>query len=220
MPPDPDTLTRHAVGGRGVLAALALGLALITAGAVGLVLTRGGPVGGPPLALVPAPDGPAASVPRPGTGGLVAPPVRLTIPAIGVRTRLIRLGLTQAGALQVPSSYRIAGWYDRGPRPGATGPAIIAGHIDSVAGPGVFYRLASLHRGDRAYVRRADGSLVVFRVTAVRLYRKDRFPTAAVYGPAAGPQLRLITCGGTFDAALRSYESNVVVYAVAAGNVS
>ena len=220
MPPDPDTLTRHAVGGRGVLAALALGLALITAGAVGLVLTRGGPVGGPPLALVPAPDGPAASVPRPGTGGLVAPPVRLTIPAIGVRTRLIRLGLTRAGALQVPSSYQIAGWYDRSPRPGTTGSAIIAGHIDSVAGPGVFYRLASLRRGDRAYVRRADGSLVVFRVTAVRLYRKDRFPTAAVYGPAAGPQLRLITCGGTFDAALRSYESNVVVYAVAAGNVS
>ena len=213
-------MTRHAVGGRGVLAALALGLALITAGAVGLVLTRGGPVGGPPLALVPAPDGPAASVPRPGTGGLAAPPVRLTIPAIGVRTRLIRLGLTRAGALQVPSSYQIAGWYDRSPRPGATGSAIIAGHIDSVAGPGVFYRLASLHRGDRAYVRRADGSLVMFRVTAVRLYRKDRFPTAAVYGPAAGPQLRLITCGGTFDAALRSYESNVVVYAVAAGNVS
>jgi len=213
-------VTRHAVGGRGVLAALALGLALITAGTVGLVLTRGGPVGGPPLARVPAPDGPAASVPWPGTGGLAAPPVRLTIPAIGVRTALIRLGFTRAGALQVPSSYQVAGWYDRSPRPGATGAAIIAGHIDSVAGPGVFYRLASLRRGDRAYVRRADGSLVVFRVTAVRLYRKDRFPTAAVYGPAAGPQLRLITCGGIFDPALRSYESNVVVYAVAAGNVS
>jgi len=213
-------VTRHAVGGRGVLAALALGLALITAGAVGLVLTRGGPVGGPPLPRVAAPAGPAASGPWPGTGGLAAPPVRLTIPAIGVRTALIRLGLTRAGALQVPSSYQVAGWYDRSPRPGATGAAIIAGHIDSVAGPGVFYRVASLRRGDRAYVRRADGSLVVFRVTAVRLYRKDRFPTAAVYGPAAGPQLRLITCGGTFDPALRSYESNVVVYAVAAGDVS
>jgi len=108
----------------------------------------------------------------------------------------------------------------RAGRPGATGSAIIAGHIDSYRGPGVFFRLASLHRGDRAYVRRADGSLVVFRVTAVRLYRKDRFPTAAVYGPAAGPQLRLITCGGTFDPAVRSYESNVVVYAVAAGKVA
>jgi len=213
-------VTRHAVGGRGVLAALALGLALTAAGTTGLVLTRGGPVGTPALARVPAPDGPAASVPWPTAAGPVAPPVRLTIPAIGVRTRLIRLGLTRAGTLQVPSGYQVAGWYDRSPRPGATGSAIIAGHIDSVAGPGVFFRLASLRRGDRAYVRRADGSLVVFRVTAVRLYRKDRFPTAAVYGAAAGPQLRLITCGGTFDPALRSYLSNVVVYAVAAAKIS
>ena len=213
-------MTRHAVGGRGALAALALGLALIAAGSAGLVLTRGGPVAGPPLARVPAPDGPAARVPWPGTAAPVALPVRLTIPAIGVRTRLIRLGLTRSGALQVPASYQVAGWYGGSPRPGATGSAIIAGHIDSVAGPGVFFRLASLRRGDRAYVRRADGSLVVFRVTAVRLYHKDRFPTAAVYGPAAGPQLRLITCGGTFDPALRSYLSNVVVYAVAAGMLS
>ncbi len=213
-------MTRHAVGGRGVLAALALGLALIAAGGVGLVLTRGGPVAGPPLARVPAPDGTAASVPWPAAAGQVAAPVRLTIPAIGVRTRLIRLGLTNAGTLQVPASYQIAGWYDRSPRPGATGSAIIAGHIDSYRGPGVFFRLAGLHRGDRAYVRRADGSLVVFRVTAVRLYRKDHFPTASVYGPAAGPQLRLISCGGTFDPTLRSYESNVVVYAVAAGKVA
>jgi len=213
-------MTRHAVGGRGVFAALALGLALIAAGIVGLVLTRGGPVTGPPLVREPAPDGPAASVPWPAAAGPVAAPVRLTIPAIGVRTRLVRLGLTRAGTLQVPASYQVAGWYDRSPPPGATGSAIIAGHIDSVAGPGVFFRLASVHRGDRAYVRRADGSLVVFRVTAVRFYRKDRFPTAIVYGPAAGPQLRLITCGGTFDPALRSYESNVVVYAVAAGKVA
>jgi sortase (surface protein transpeptidase) len=149
--------------------------------------------------------------------GRTALPVELTIPAIGVRTRLIRLGLTPGGSLQVPTSTTVAGWYDGSPRPGMTGPSIIAGHIDSVAGPAVFFRLASLRPGDRAYVRRADATLAVFRVIAVRSYRKDRFPTAAVYGPAAGPQLRLITCGGIFGPALRSYLSNVVVYAAAAG---
>jgi sortase (surface protein transpeptidase) len=95
-----------------------------------------------------------------------------------------------------------------------TGPAIIAGHIDSVSGPAVFYRLSSLRPGDRTYVRRADGTLAVFRVTAIRLYPKDRFPTSAVYGSASGPELRLITCGGTFDPATHSDLSNVVVYAV------
>ena len=106
-----------------------------------------------------------------------------------------------------------------------TDPAGLVSQLEGARGtkldPVILVRVRrSLHRGDRAFVRRTDGSLVVFRVTAVRLYRKDRFPTAAVYGPAAGPQLRLITCGGMFDPTVRSYESNVVVYAVAAGKVA
>jgi Sortase domain len=80
----------------------------------------------------------------PAAAGRTALPVELTIPAIGVRTRLIRLGLTPAGSLQVPASTTVAGWYDGSPRPGMTGSSIIAGHIDSVAGPAVFFRLASL----------------------------------------------------------------------------
>ena len=139
----------------------------------------------------------------------------LTIPSIGVSTPLIRLGLTSSGTLQVPDRFDVAGWYDRSPRPGATGPAVIAGHIDSVRGPAVFYRLGLLHAGDRVYVRRADGTEAVFQVTGVGLYPKDRFPTAAVYGATPGPELRLITCGGAFDWTRHSYLSNVVVYAAA-----
>jgi Sortase domain len=198
------------------LAMLAAGLATIATGAAGLALTRAsGSAARPAAASVPAPDGPAARIPWPSAATPVPRPVELTVPAIGVRTRLVRLGLTPSGALQVPAAVHVAGWYDHGPRPGAPGPAIIAGHVDSVSGPGVFYQLSSLHPGDRAYVRRSDGTLAVFRVTAVLTYRKTRFPTTAVYGPAYGPQLRLITCGGTFDYARRSYLSNVVVYAVA-----
>ena len=196
---------------------IASGLAVIVAGVAGLALSRGGGTApAPAAARIPAPEGAAAALPWPGTRDQVARPVRLIIPAIGVRTRLIRLGLTAAGTLQVPASTTVAGWYDRSPRPGATGSAIIAGHIDSVTGPAVFFRLRSLRPGDRAYVRRADGSLAVFRVTAVRTFLKARFPTAAVYGPAPVPQLRLITCGGTFDVQTGHYLSNIVVYATMA----
>jgi LPXTG-site transpeptidase (sortase) family protein len=111
----------------------------------------------------------------------------------------------------------VAGWYTGSPRPGAVGSAVIAGHIDSKAGPGVFFRLSSLRPGDRVYVRRADGTLTAFRVTAVHAYPKDSFPTAAVYGATPDSELRLVTCGGTFDYATGSYLSNTVVYAVAAG---
>jgi sortase (surface protein transpeptidase) len=115
----------------------------------------------------------------------------------------------------VPDSTSVAGWYTGSSRPGAVGPAVIVGHIDSRVGPGVFYRLAGLRRGDRVYVRRADGTLAAFRVTSVSTYPKDAFPTQAVYGPTPDAELRLITCGGAFDPSTGSYLSNVVVYAVA-----
>jgi len=200
-------------------AALAAGLVAVGGGLAGLLLTQHhGPAAVRQAAAVivalPTPTGPIAA-PPPSDLRPVAAPVSLTIPAIGVGTRLIRLGLLPDGAMQVPSSTSIAGWYTGGPRPGAVGPAVIVGHIDSRTGPGVFYRLAGLRRGDRVYVRRADGTLALFRVTSVRTYLKDHFPTQAVYGPVPDAELRLITCGGAFDPALGSYLSNVVVFAIA-----
>jgi len=169
------------------------------------------PLGVPPL--VPVPAGHWAAAP-PAKATTVARPTGLVIPVIGVRTRLIRLGLTASGALQVPASTAVAGWYTGSPRPGAIGAAVIAGHIDSYLGPGVFFRLRELRPGDLIYVQRAHASLAVFRVTGVRTFLKTRFPTAAVYGPVPDAQLRLITCGGTFDPATGHYLSNVIVFAV------
>jgi len=144
-------------------------------------------------------------------------PVSLVIPAIGISTSLIQLGLTASGQLQVPASTAVAGWYTGSPRPGATGAAVIAGHIDSYQGPGVFFRLRLMRPGQRVYVRRADGSVAVFQVTAVHTYLKSQFPTDGVYGATPNSQLRLITCGGTFDPATGHYLSNVIVYATLVG---
>lgn len=195
--------------------ALAIGVIAAAGGGAGLALTRH-PVAAEwaSAAVLPAPIGPIAAVPQSDTQEDIPLPVALTIPAIGVQTSMVDLGVTATGALQVPSSTSVAGWYTGSPRPGAIGSAVIAGHIDSYLGPGVFFELSRLRPGDRVYVRRADGTLVVFRVTAVRSYVKDHFPTQAVYGPTPDAELRLLTCGGTFDPASRSYLSNTVVYAV------
>jgi len=106
----------------------------------------------------------------------------------------------------------VAGWYTGSPRPGEIGSSIIVGHIDSYLGPGIFYRLRDLHPGNEIYVRQADGRSAVFRVTAVHQYPKAHFPTAAVYGAVPDAELRLITCGGTFDYTTHSYLANIVVY--------
>ena len=206
--------------------AFAAGLMMIAVGTVGLLLTRHPtpamrplPAGVDALSAPPGPIvAPQPTQPqRPGRPAPVARPVSLTIPLIGVKTQLITLGRTAGGTLQVPSSTTVAGWYTMSPRPGAIGPAIIVGHVDSLTGPGVFYRLSELRVGDRVYVRRADGTMVGFRVTAVKTYLKDEFPTEAVYGPVPDAELRLITCGGAFDAATGHYLSNVIVYATEVG---
>ena len=197
-------------------ASLAAGLVLICGAAGGLAWASetGQPAtsAGRTPPFVPVPHGRLAAAPSAGAE-TVAVPISLAIPAIGVQTSLVRLGLTAAGALQVPTSTRVAGWYTGGPLPGQTGAAVIAGHVDSRTGPAVFFRLRLLRPGELVYVRRADGSLAVFRVSVVREYAKSHFPTAAVYGPVPDAQLRLITCGGTFAQATGHYLSNVIVSA-------
>lgn len=143
----------------------------------------------------------------------IAKPEWLVIPAIGVFTNLVRLGLIAPGTLQVPPTAAVAGWYTGSPRPGQIGSSIIAGHVDSRLGPGVFYRLSQMRRGEYVYVIRANHTVAVFEVTSLRAYAKSSFPAKAVYGPVPDAELRLITCGGTFDFATGSYLSNIVVYA-------
>lgn len=195
----------------------AAGLVVIVGGTAGLLLTRHSTPALRPVAAgvaaLPVPTGPIVAPPQSAPAAPVASPVSLTIPLIGVKTSLITLGLAQGGAMQVPSSTTVAGWYTGSPRPGSIGSAIIVGHIDSVSGPGVFYRLSELRSGDDVFVKRADGTTAEFRVTLVQTYLKDQFPTDKVYGPTPDAELRLITCGGAFDSATGHYLSNIVVYA-------
>jgi hypothetical protein len=140
-------------------------------------------------------------------------PLRLSIPAINVRTQLIRLGLNPDGTLEVPTDFGVAGWYALGPSPGQRGAAVIVGHVDSKQGPAVFYRLGGLAPGGLVRIALADQAEVVFRVYAVREYAKRAFPTSLVYGATSGPELRLVTCGGPFDTRTGHYLDNVVVFA-------
>ncbi|MET3805689.1 hypothetical protein ABIB25_002693 [Nakamurella sp. UYEF19] len=144
-------------------------------------------------------------------------PVSMSIPSLGVTSALLDLGLNPDGTVQVPSlddPESKAGWYKNSPTPGAVGPAIILGHIDSKKyGPGVFYKLGDLQPGQEIDVTRADGSVAVFKVDGVRSYPKNNFPTKDVYGNIDHAGLRLITCGGTFDFDKHSYEDNIVAYA-------
>jgi sortase (surface protein transpeptidase) len=142
-----------------------------------------------------------------------SPPVRVEIPAIGVSSSLVRLGLNLDRTMEVPGDFQVAGWFTGAPQPGQLGPAVIAGHVDSRTGPAVFYRLRDLRPGDQIRVVRADRRVVRFKVDSLASYPKQSLPPDAVYGATTTPALRLITCAGSFDRSSRSYRDNLVVSA-------
>lgn len=148
-----------------------------------------------------------------------SPPTRIRIPAIHVNAPLMGLALTKSGSLDVPPAGRknLAGWYEAGTTPGETGTAIVAGHVDNIEGPAVFYDLGALKRGATVEVDRRDGGVAVFTVDAVEVYQARNFPDEKVYGAAGRPELRVITCGGTYSKAT-GYQANVVVFAHLTGS--
>jgi Sortase domain len=144
---------------------------------------------------------------------LTGPPTWLRIGRISVDAPLVPLRLDATGSLEAPKDYNTPGWYAEGTAPGDTGPAVIAGHVDSLAASAVFRHLADLRAGDVIEVQR-DGIWLRFDVVSTGRYPKGAFPTAQVYGPTPDAQLRLITCGGSFDRTRNSYRDNVVVFAI------
>jgi hypothetical protein len=143
-------------------------------------------------------------------------PVSIDIPAIGVNSKLLHLGVSSDGTIQVPSLYETPGeaaWYKYSATPGQIGVSVIEGHVDTYQGPAVFFRLGGLRPGDVVDVTLADRITAVFRITGVRQYSKSKFPAKIIYGPTRYAALRLITCGGVFDYATGHYLSSTVVYA-------
>lgn len=201
--------------GRVALAALAVAAVVGATAAIARGASSSAPAAKPPsVVVVPiaSPTGDEASASSsPATD---ARPVSIDIPVINVHTTLQTLGLDGSRALVPPTNLTEAGWYGGSPVPGQVGPAVIAGHVDSFAGPAVFFNLKALNPGDRITVGLSSGQSVAFQVMLVKHYPKTGFPTQDVYGARPDPELRLITCGGAF--ANGHYLDNIVVYATLA----
>ncbi|MGY5031732.1 class F sortase [Streptomyces sp. 900116325] len=167
-----------------------------------------------PAAAPPAPS--AAASPSPT--GLFMPrskPTKLQIPSIAVNAPFTPLSIGANGQLNPPppNDTNLVGWYKGGVTPGERGSAIVAGHVDTTTGPAVFLQLQFVKQGATVDITRADGSVATFKVDSVEKFSKANFPDDLVYADTPDAQLRLITCGGTYDRKAKDYKDNVVVFA-------
>jgi sortase (surface protein transpeptidase) len=138
----------------------------------------------------------------------------LAINAIGLNISLARTSLDSAGHLMVPANPNTAAWYTKGPKPGEAGTALVTGHLDSAAGPGVFINLSKLKAGELIKVGKPDGTVATFRIDRLASYGQDNtFPWNEVYKTSGSAQLRIITCDGVYSKATGHYTRNLVVYA-------
>ena len=143
-------------------------------------------------------------------------PVAIDIPKLGVTSSLVDLGLDDEGVMETPQVADKAGWFTPSPPPGIPGATVISGHV-TYNEPAVFFKLGDLRSGDRVEVEREDGVTTLFDVYRIGTFPKEGFPTKAVYSQPPKSELRLITCGGLYDAANNRYLSNVIVWAKLVG---
>lgn len=159
---------------------------------------------------IPAPA--AKPTPTPAPVGII--PTRMWIPNIGVDARVEKVGRTKTGAMDTPKDIWDVGWFEPGTRPGTTGTAVIAGHLDGPNTAAVFWDLKKMKVGQRVHLADDEGHVLDFQVFEIAVYPYDKAPVDRIFGTsgATGIYLNLITCNGTFDTRSQNYDNRLVVY--------
>lgn len=142
-------------------------------------------------------------------------PIGVAIAAIGINAPIVGLGvMPDTRQMEVPENVDEVGWYRHGPSPGRPGSSVLAAHVDMYGeGPGVFFHLDRITRGDRIEVVFDDETTMTFVVTATERVPKGGLDIDSIFASDGQPLLRLVTCGGGFNRTIRSYDDNVVVTA-------
>lgn len=139
-------------------------------------------------------------------------PLVLEIPAINIEADVQHLGTTESGEMAVPDNEADVSWFSPGYTPGENGRAVIAGHVDGVDGPAVFWDLIKLKKGDEVRIK-GDGQELVYRVHTMESVPLELADVPGIFGYTSSPELVLITCSGTYDFSRGTREERLVVYA-------
>ena len=150
-------------------------------------------------------------------------PKQLSIPRLGVKSKVIGVGADSNGNMLAPVDappgdplWDEVYWWNGGAVPGRTGNAVIAGHVNRpTPGPAPFTALTDLRKGDTIQILATNGQTLTFAV--VDIQTPSAYETGAnnpvlvgIFGPSNTPNLNLITCYGTYDG--HTFDHRLVVF--------
>jgi sortase A len=139
-------------------------------------------------------------------------PAKLEIPAIDVVSEVLHLGLTETGAMAVPDNGEEVSWFSHGYQPGENGRAVIAGHVDDLEGPAIFWDLYKLKAGNDIIVTEG-GKQLKFKVYKMESVPYETADLPSIFGYRSSPELVLITCSGIYDHSKGTRNERLIVYA-------
>lgn len=141
-------------------------------------------------------------------------PARIAVPSVGITAEVVGVGNKSDGSMDAPKNFSEVGWYTLGAKPGASGNAVFAGHVNNaLMKAGVFAHLKEVSVGDYVSVSDASGKTLLYRVHDIEQYPADEAPVASIFSMTGPSQLVLYTCDGEWDSAARSFDKRLVVFA-------
>lgn len=210
---------KYLAGHVGILA-IAVGVLLLTVYGLSFIKKHGATTGYAPIpqsnvVVTTSNMAPSEKHITPDTSTYVVPasqPRKISIPEINVESLVQKVGRTKDNAIAVPTSIYTVGWYTESVLPGSKGLSIIDGHINGVYNPGIFYNLQKVSVGSKILIEFGDKSTKTFEVVEKRQLPENQ-TAAYMYSHKSDidSQLNIVTCGGTYNKSIKSYNDRVVV---------
>ncbi|MDO5663338.1 MAG: class F sortase [Brachybacterium sp.] len=140
-----------------------------------------------------------------------AMPVAVSFSALDREAPVVPVGVDENGQMEIPDARDHVGWFRHGPSPeDGEGSVVLASHIDTREGAGVFTALADAKAGDAVVVDLSDGTEATYVLTGATQVPKSELPAGDVFRRDGDPELQLITCAGRWDPVAGAYTDNLI----------
>ena len=140
-------------------------------------------------------------------------PRAIYVDKLNIKARTLPMGVNPDGSMQAPINIFDAGWYTGAAKPGQKGVSVVVAHASGSTREGLFAYIDKLDVGDVVRIERGDGQIFEYKVNYKTTTPLDSINMTELLKPRAGEEgLNLMTCGGSWDAARKTYDQRIMIF--------